>query len=149
MTFMLWSDDFSVGLDTVDEQHRWLFDATNRLHDELNKEVKSRVVIAELMEGLMDYTMNHFIVEEVIFERHDYPETRAHKALHSTFTGSIMNMLTDFEAGVEVENEVLELLKHWLLQHIMKVDMAYVPFFKEKAHYTSYTLNPAEDPLKF
>ncbi|MGV8892763.1 MAG: bacteriohemerythrin [Burkholderiaceae bacterium] len=137
MTFMPWSEDFSVGLSVVDEQHRWLFDATNRIYDELNKETVDRKVIAEVIEGLMDYTMNHFIVEEVEFERYDYPDTRAHKALHNTFTSSIMNMLTNFEAGEAVENEMLELLKNWLLQHILKVDRAYVPFFKEKAGFAA------------
>ncbi len=30
----------------------------------------------------MNYTVNHFIVEEACFERYDYPERIVHKALH-------------------------------------------------------------------
>ncbi|MDQ3059098.1 MAG: bacteriohemerythrin [Pseudomonadota bacterium] len=127
---MPWNDDFSVGLDEVDEQHQWLFEATNRLHDEMNKEVHSRAVIGEILEGLMDYTMNHFIMEEELFERYGYPQAQAHKALHDKFTASIMSTLMDFEDGADIENEVLEILKNWLVQHIMKTDTAYVPFFK-------------------
>jgi hemerythrin len=133
MTFMPWSDDFSVGLDDVDDQHRWLFEATNRLHAEMNKEARSRAVIGEIIEGLMDYTMNHFIMEEELFERHGYPQAQAHKALHDKFTACIMDTLTDFESGADIEHEVLDILKNWLVQHIMKTDTAYVPYFKAQS----------------
>lgn len=29
MTFMSWTDDFLTGIQQIDEQHRWLVDATN------------------------------------------------------------------------------------------------------------------------
>lgn len=132
MTFMLWSDDFSVEISEIDEQHKWLFGATNRLHDETTKEVHSRKVIGEIIEGLMDYTINHFIMEEELFQRYAYPQAQAHKALHDKFTASIMHTLTEFENGADVEAEVLDTLKNWLVQHILKTDTAYVPFLKEK-----------------
>jgi hemerythrin len=132
MTFMPWRDDFSVGLAEVDEQHQWLFDATNRLHNEMNKPIHSRAVIGEILEGLMNYTVNHFIMEEELFERYAYPQAQAHKALHDKFTASIMSMLTSFENGAPIENELLEILKDWLVEHIMKTDTAYVLFLKEK-----------------
>ena len=132
MTFMPWSDDYSVALDEVDEQHKWLFDATNRLHDETTKAVHSRQVIGEIIEGLMDYTMNHFIMEEELFQRYAYPQAQSHKAQHNQFTATILRTLMDFESGADVESEVLETLKNWLVQHILKTDTAYVPFLKEK-----------------
>ena len=132
MTFMPWSDDYSVALDEVDKQHKWLFDATNRLHDETTKAVHSRQVIGEIIEGLMDYTMNHFIMEEELFQRYAYPQAQTHKAQHDKFTATILHTLTDFESGAAVEGEVLETLKNWLVQHILKTDTAYVPFLKEK-----------------
>lgn len=132
MTFMPWNGAFSVGMEDVDEQHQWLFDATNRLHDEVSKEVRSRALIGEILEGLVDYTMNHFIMEEELFQRHGYPQAQAHKALHDKFTASIMSTLVDFESGADIEDEVLGILNNWLIQHIMKADSAYVPFFKEK-----------------
>ena len=132
MTFMPWRDDFSVGLDEVDVQHQWLFDATNRLHSEMNQPSPNRAVIGTILEGLMDYTVNHFVMEEELFERYGYPQAQAHKALHDKFTASILSMLTGFENGVPIENELLEMLKDWLVEHIMKTDTAYVPFLKEK-----------------
>ncbi|MCX7255785.1 MAG: bacteriohemerythrin [Polaromonas sp.] len=132
MTFMLWSDDYSVRIGEIDGQHKWLFDATNRLHDETIKEVHSCQVIGEIIEGLMEYTMNHFIMEEELFQRYGYPQAQVHKAQHDKFTATIMHTLTDFESGAVVEAEVLDTLKNWLVQHILKTDTAYVPFLKEK-----------------
>lgn len=132
MTFMPWNDTYRVGLGDIDEQHRWLFNATARLHEEVSQPAPSRAVIAEILEGLMDYTVNHFIMEEDLFLRHAYPQAQEHKALHDQFTAAIMKIMTEFENGAEIEHEVLAILNHWLIEHIMKADSAYVPFFNEK-----------------
>lgn len=129
---MPWNDTYRVGLDAIDEQHRWLFDTTARLNDEVSKPTHSRAVIGEILEGLVDYTMNHFIMEEDLFLRYGYPQAQEHKALHDKFTAAIMKTMTDFENGAEIEEEVLGILNNWLIEHIMKVDSAYVPFLKDK-----------------
>lgn len=130
MTFMLWNSDIAVGLSDVDEQHSWLVDRINQLHGELSSPSPQPQAVAEVLEGLMDYTMNHFIMEEELLERHAYPDTAAHKAQHNTFTRTIMDALTAYEDGKNVSHDVLEFLKHWLVHHIMRTDKVYVPFLK-------------------
>ena len=132
MTFMPWRDDLSVGLESIDEQHRWLLEATNRLHDEMSQEVRHREVIIEVIEGLIDYTVNHFIMEEELFQRYNYPEATEQKALQDRFTATVMDVLTRFEAGEDVGTEALEFLKQWLIGHIMVADQAYAPFLAER-----------------
>ena len=132
MTFFPWTDELVVGFDQIDEQHRWLVDMTNKLHDELAKPNPDRAAVGEILEGLMDYTMNHFIVEEDLFQRHGYPETLAHKAEHDRFTSGIMELLDRFEEGADINDDALNLLKDWLTHHILTVDKGYAPFFKEK-----------------
>lgn len=78
----------------------------------------------------MDYTMNHFIVEEELFDRLGYPESAAHKKYHNRFTEQVMSLLDRHEAGEVVGAEALELLKDWLTHHILKVDKAYVEHFR-------------------
>jgi hemerythrin len=128
MSFMVWSEALSVGLGSVDEQHGWLVDATNRLHAELARGTPDRQVTGNIIEGLMDYTMNHFIMEEALFLEHGYPEAAAHKTQHDAFTAKIMETLIRFEEGQEVGGETLDFLKQWLVEHIMRVDKAYAPF---------------------
>lgn len=136
--FMPWSDALSLDIPSIDGQHRWLVDATNALHDELSKAspeagtVPDPGVIREIVEGLVDYTMNHFIFEEELFNRLGYPGADTHKEEHDKFTASILNLLQRFEDGEPVTYQTLEILKHWLTHHIMEVDRAYAPYLKAR-----------------
>lgn len=130
--FMPWNDALLTGIGDVDTQHKWLVDATNRLHDELSKPQSDPAVVGDILEGLVDYTYNHFIMEEELFERLGYPESAAHKAQHNLFTAKISDLLLRHERGEIASGEALELLKDWLIQHIMKTDKAYVPFLRSK-----------------
>lgn len=129
MTFMPWTEELQVGIREIDEQHRWLVDQTNALHDAMQGSARAEHV-GELLEGLMDYVMNHFIVEENLFIRLKYPQTDAHQAQHNLFSGQVMSLLGRHDAGEEVGVEALELLKDWLIHHILKVDKAYVEYFR-------------------
>src|SRR5690606_2230120 len=62
MTFMPWTQALEVGIAEIDEQHRWLVEQTNALYQALQGEAP-REQVGALLEGLMDYVMNHFIVE--------------------------------------------------------------------------------------
>ena len=130
MTFMPWTPDLALGVEEIDSQHQELVRLTNALHDEISSASPHRETIHGILEGLVDYTHNHFIVEEVLFQQHDYPETPAHQAQHNRFTGTAMDLLMRFEDGEEVSIEALEFLKDWLVHHICKVDRAYLPFFR-------------------
>ena len=133
MTFMPWTPELELGFDEIDGQHQWLVHLTNQLHHELSQPHPRREAVGEVLEGLVDYTHNHFIVEEVMFQHHDYPETPAHKAEHDGFTSKAMSLLLRFEDGEEVTFEALGFLKEWLIHHICKVDRSYLPFFRAQA----------------
>ena len=132
MALMPWGDDFVLGIQQIDEQHRWLVDSINTLHDEVVKPSPDVVVVGKVLEGLVDYTFNHFIVEEELFQRFDYPETSAHKDEHNAFNQRIAEVLDQFENSGKLDESVMGFLKDWLSHHILTVDKAYVPFFKEK-----------------
>jgi hemerythrin len=130
--FMPWNDELLTGIAQVDEQHKWLVDATTRLHEEVTKAAPDNAVVGEILEGLVDYTYNHFIMEEDMFQRLGYPETEAHRAQHNVFTNRITELLAKHDKGEVASTDALDLLKNWLLQHILKTDKAYVPFLKSK-----------------
>src|SRR5574344_1743331 len=130
MTFMPWSSALMLGIPYIDAHHQTLVGLINTLHDEVDNPIPDRAVIGQVLEGLVDYTHNHFIEEEVLFQRHGYPQTQEHIAEHAQFTAQAMNWLLRFEAGEEVDVEAMEFLKNWLLHHILEEDRAYVPFFQ-------------------
>lgn len=128
MPLMTWTADLSVGLPDIDREHHWLLDATNLLYDELSKPAPNPTVVGDTLHGLMDYTVNHFVGEESLFQRMNYPQADAHRALHDRFTAQVMGLIHDHEAGQDIGTHTLELLKNWLIQHIMVADKAYAPF---------------------
>jgi hemerythrin len=133
MAFMPWSSTLELGIAKIDEQHRWLVDRINAMHDEIGKSAPDHGVIGDILESLVDYTMNHFIVEEEMFKRHGYPQIGQHLDEHNGFTGKIIQLLDAYQDGTaNVGNEMMTLLKDWLTHHILVVDKSYVPFLKSK-----------------
>jgi hemerythrin len=130
MSFMEWSAELELGAAEIDAQHRWLVSQTNALYEELSGAAPRREVVGPLLEALVDYTNNHFIAEELLFERHAYPGRLAHKAEHDALSGRIVSLLMRFEAGESVNTEVLELLRSWLVHHIGESDRAYIPHLR-------------------
>jgi hemerythrin len=132
MALMVWSAEMETGIAAVDEQHRWLVSAINALHDEVSQPEPDRAVIAGILLGLVDYSYNHFIMEETLFQLHGYPGGAAHRAEHERFTGKAAALLEAHERGECPAEEAMAFLRDWLAYHIMKADMAYVPFLKER-----------------
>ena len=130
MLFMPWSQQFEVGITEIDQQHRWLVNTTNTLHALLNTEDAQAQEIGSILEQLMDYSMNHFIIEEELFQRFDYPDSDSHKAQHNAFCEQVMSLLTRHDMGEAVGLDALNLLKDWLSNHILKVDKQYVEHFQ-------------------
>ena len=130
MTCIPWTAALKLGVPIIDEQHRVLVDLINALHAAISDAAGARDAIADILEGLLDYTHNHFIVEEVLFQKHGYPDADKHLSEHSGFTGKMMNWLTRFEDGEDVNLEVLDFLKDWLVHHICEEDRAYLPFMR-------------------
>jgi len=130
MAFMPWTQDLELGLAEIDRQHHWLVDLTNALYDEISRPDPRPQVVGQVLEGLVDYTYNHFVAEEVLLLQYGYPETEDHRAEHDAFTSTATKLLLRFEAGERVEQEALEFLKQWLVHHICQVDRAYAPFLK-------------------
>lgn len=132
MIFMPWSDEFVTGIGNVDSQHRWLVDATNKLHDEITKIDSDQTAVKDVLMGLVEYAINHFVMEEELFQRFAYPGSVEHKKEHDAFNAKAHQLLQQCESGQAVAEETLEFLKNWLKHYILEVDKAYVPFLKEK-----------------
>ena len=132
MPFIDWSPELELGIGEIDRQHHWLVDATNQLHEEVVSDHPSQDLVAKLLAGLADYTVEHFITEELLFERFAYPRAEAHHKEHSRFIKAVRDWEQRHAGGEPLGPEILEFLKRWLTFHIMKSDRAFAPFLKER-----------------
>ncbi|MHC1699534.1 MAG: bacteriohemerythrin [Humidesulfovibrio sp.] len=129
---MQWSDDLSVGIRLIDEQHKVLLGLINELHAAMRSR-KSDSVLVGVVRRLKEYTVKHFGQEEEYFERYGYPETAQHKEAHRRLVQQVL----DFEAGLKsgkakVTMEIMRFLKDWLINHIQGTDKKYTAFLNSK-----------------
>ena len=132
MALMNWESKFSVKIKEIDDQHKKLFDLINSLHDAM-KAGKGKDALGKVLTELVDYTVYHFGTEEKLFQKYGYPETAAHKKEHEALKKQAGELKTKFEKeGGVITIEVMNFLRDWLNNHILKIDMKYSPFLNSK-----------------
>ena len=132
MSLIQWNDELSVGIQSIDEQHKKLLDMINALNDALEAG-KSEEILEKIFADLTDYTVKHFGYEEELFAKYGYAEEQAHKNEHAELIQQVQELQQKRAAGdFMISVEVLVFLKSFLLNHIMKTDKAYAPFLIEK-----------------
>lgn len=129
---MPWGDEFKLGINSIDEQHKELVRMVNHLH----RALKSRTGAKEsgkILTELADYTVSHFTHEEELFAAHDYPDRAEHEEIHKDLVEKVTAFKTQFDQGkAGLSMELMEFLTNWLRHHILEKDKVYVSFFKEK-----------------
>lgn len=119
MAFISWSDEFSVGVAELDDDHRKLIELINELYDDLCAEVPAETV-ENVCDRLVEHTSVHFRHEERYFEETDYPRASAHRAMHE----HLELRATQFrhEMGHTDTISGLRFLKEFLTHHIQGED---------------------------
>lgn len=127
-----WSEELSVGLQEIDEQHKILVTLVNRLYEAIVTQHEDEAIQGILQE-LTQYTLIHFAVEESLMRIFNYPEYNEHKKHHHELTTQVIDLKKKVEAGeAKISMELLGFLRSWLTNHIMVEDKRYAPFLIEK-----------------
>lgn len=129
--FIQWNSSYLVGHKLVDFDHMTLVNITNELFHRVNQGFSDEE-IAQTISCLIDYVEKHFEREEELFKDSDYPEVDKHLAMHADITKTVKDIATIYKTDPSAINinEVLEFLKKWLTNHIMKADVGYVEYLK-------------------
>jgi hemerythrin len=131
MTFIQWNDSFKVGHAVIDFDHMTLVNITNELFMCVDRG-SSGERIAQTISHLIDYVERHFHREETLFLETDYPDVQMHLAMHQDITKTVRDIALIYKTKPEAINihEVLEFLKKWLTNHILKADQGYIGYLK-------------------
>lgn len=127
-SFITWKDEYSVGLDSIDRQHKKLINLINQLTtavDYSTGEEFEREALAELV----DYTRTHFTYEEGLMEDNGYPDFEAHRAQHRLMIAEVEAVLAEYEKDHDTAmRHASDYLKGWLINHINGTDKQYSSF---------------------
>lgn len=127
MPLVAWSNDYSVGVKTIDGQHSKLFEILNELHDAM-KAGQGKSVTGGLLEKLVKYTKEHFSCEERLMEAAGYPDLGKHRAHHEALTRQVGDFMARYQKGEGAVNvDLLIFVRDWLKNHIQREDKEYGP----------------------
>ena len=117
-----WLDRLSIGNETIDSQHRHLFELYNRMFDLSEGEIDRDALLV----ALLNYASVHFVEEEALMLRIEYPRVafEAHKRQHGDFVKKLEG-LRDHPVYV-----TLDYIREWLLRHIFIEDRRIGVFMK-------------------
>ncbi|MFZ5425419.1 MAG: bacteriohemerythrin [Thermodesulfobacteriota bacterium] len=126
---MPWTSELATGVRIIDDQHRVLVDMVNKLYAAM-KSGQGKGVLEKLLDGLAEYTVQHFGTEEKYFDQFKYSETTQHKRIHEDLKGKVVDFINQYKSGkANVSMDLMNFLKDWLVNHICKTDKRYVKTF--------------------
>jgi len=124
-----WDEKYSVGVSTIDEEHKKFIDIINKAivtkeHNDKPEEIR------EILYEMIKYALNHFATEEANMIKFNFPEYQSHRNEHLDFTDKTVSMINKVIKGdYNVANQILEYLKQWLVNHIQGSDRKYIDCF--------------------
>lgn len=133
MPIIHWTEDLSVGTETIDEDHKVLIGMINKLDDAI-KSKEPQGTVNKVLSELLDYTGYHFDREEALMQAANYPDYDAHARTHGTLKAQVADIRNRYERNPDSihEREVLAFLKNWLTAHILGRDKLYAPFMESR-----------------
>jgi len=112
----------SVGIDVIDEHHRYLFDLTNDLFDVVSKKQGAREV-ARVLKALDQYVQVHFRAEERMMTHWGYAGLGQQEQQHAEFENRLRGFYEALHGHpLTAQFDVLVYLRNWLVAHIVHED---------------------------
>lgn len=116
-----WEHDYSIGIKSIDNQHKKLFDLVNKLYDlEESKNIKEE--IREILYAFNDYTIVHFRDEEAYMNSIGYPNFEEHKKIHEHIVESLSQIVHTPATLNIIKSKMRVVAKRVLIDHIVNED---------------------------
>lgn len=126
------SDELSVGLPLIDEQHKQLIALSNSLIQAVINGVGEEV-LDEVFLKLRAYVCYHFADEEQYMKKIGYPQFEEHKILHKQLTADVDDFRNRLKDQSTVSpSETLEFVCNWIVKHIEEEDMKIGQYVESK-----------------
>ena len=132
MAFIDWDQGYSVGIKKIDDQHKKLVTHLNNLYEAMQAG-KGKDALKTVLNGLVQYTREHFSTEESLMKLYDYPGYDEHKRKHEKLAEHVVRLKQKFISGeISSPIQITNFLKDWLVKHIKGTDKSYGPFLNSK-----------------
>ena len=132
MSPLQWSDELSVGVPLIDQQHKELIRIAVLTLDAMKRN-DGREYIDTVINKLREYTVFHFRYEEELMEDMLFPERAEHGQEHIR----LKNEVKQFQRELYLHNApspqtIREFVKDWLITHILTFDRNLAKFIHDR-----------------
>lgn len=122
MTLLEWRDDFRIGIDEVDHEHRELIDLINALHADLG-DPRARDRVEAFLGEIFASISAHFALEEKVMQSRRYDAIVEHKADHERLLDQLRDLMDEQAEGGSLDDESFAArLSEWFSGHFRTHD---------------------------
>lgn len=126
MEHIEWNANYATGIPEIDAQHSYLFELTNRFIRGLASPTP-QMSPSDLLRELADYAQKHFAFEEQCMKESAYQHLEEHTKSHERLRQQIEQYAEELKRGTLRAQELADFLRNWLVLHILREDMRYIP----------------------
>lgn len=124
MDEIVWTSRLATGVEVLDAQHKDLIDRLRGLSEAI-REGETKAQLLDLFGFLETYVREHFLEEEIEFERLRCPEAELNRRGHQRFLQTFQAMKARLQSEGPSEGLAQEIhheLGEWFVHHILLVD---------------------------
>jgi hemerythrin len=111
-----WHDEYLIGVDEVDVQHKRFLNLIKRTY-ELTGQTSENKEVSNLLDELMKYAHFHFGSEELLMETYLYPKYVEQKSEHVKITKELEAKVEEIKSNKGNLNNLLFYLIKWFVDH--------------------------------
>ena len=122
MGLIEWNEKFSVGVISVDHEHRELIELINGFQQKIEQDDSVDAKLEYLGETLAHISA-HFALEEKLMRESGYDEYLPHKGDHEILLDQLRDIMDAVEEDAGVNNDALTtILERWFSRHFQTHD---------------------------
>ncbi len=123
-----WREEYSIGVDSIDQEHKRLFRIINKLFDFKEEEKDNQWTCQEGIKYFKGHAVKHFADEEAYMASIGYEGLEQHRRIHQDFRKNILPALEQELERTDYSQESMEhflgVCAGWLVGHTLTEDQA-------------------------
>jgi hemerythrin len=122
--------DLHDGMHEIGLQHQRMTQYYRQMEELIAKGVADHAALESVLDGLIQYTITSFALEENLMEQTGYLHAAEHQKSHDMFMRRLSGYRSSLRSGRYVANELMSLLKIWVTGHIGQQDVDFIAAMK-------------------
>ena len=126
-----WTEDLSVNVKEIDDQHKYFLSLLNELYISLySSKIDENIRI--IVHNLETYAKMHFETEEKYFDMFNFEGAEEHKLKHRELLNKVRELTQQNEKhGSDILVQLMDFMEDWLVDHLSSMDKKYVKCFND------------------